>query len=573
MSNTAPVVCFGAYDALALKLLPTITSSDTLQIFSKINDLKLHGAADQLKYATFEQDLWLLDGSYKLMPDDISAVHVGFMSTLMSDSVGAYSSAEIITFTFPADFTTNGMVLCFDADHAPAYVTIDIYNASSALLKEVTIYPYSTDSFRIDNFFATYTTARSVKLTMPASVYPYRYCSLLDIDFCMTTYFSGTEIREANVVEQISPLSTELPISKLDFRLFSSNPLLSMIAPSGDYTILKQRQPLYFYEQSSSVNYLIGKFFVDTWENLSETDIQIHAIDTIGLLDTMQYWGHCWMAVPTNFNDILNTILFTPAGISYSMPDYSVQAVIFSGWLPVCTYREALQQMAFAAGAYVTCSRSGIINIKKTVIASTLSSYDQTLTNAQIGQRSLSLTPLVTGVEVTSFDYNYAGVSETFFKGTMSVGAHTILFDKIANPANYSITGATMTTIDNNYCIVNVATAGTVTVISEQLLPSSRMIGQYNTGLPANTQPNVVKITNATMVSDALLSSVVTRAYSYYSQRYLQKMKLYAPTTQVGNSVLLDTVQGQHLKAIVEKMEIDLAGGFVAKVEAFGVIA
>jgi len=75
------------------------------------------------------------------------------------------------------------------------------------------------------------------------------------------------------------------------------------------------------------------------------------------------------------------------------------------------------------------------------------------------------------------------------------------------------------------------------------------------------------------MVSDALLSSVVTRAYSYYSQRYLQKMKLYAPTTQVGNSVLLGTVQGQHLKAIVEKMEIDLAGGFVAKVEAFGVIA
>jgi len=229
--------------------------------------------------------------------------------------------------------------------------------------------------------------------------------------------------------------------------------------------------------------------------------------------------------------------------------------------------------MAFAAGAYVTCSRSGVINIRQTKIASALSSYDQTLTSAQIGQRSLSLTPLVTGVEVTSFDYNYAGVSETFFKGTMSVGAHTILFDKIANPANYSITGATMTTIDNNYCIVNVATAGTVTVISEQLLPSSRMIGQYNTGLPANTQPNVVKITNATMVSDALLSSVVTRAYSYYSQRYLQKMKLYAPTTQVGNSVLLGTVQGQHLKAIVEKMEIDLAGGFVAKVEAFGVIA
>jgi len=71
------------------------------------------------------------------------------------------------------------------------------------------------------------------------------------------------------------------------------------------------------------------------------------------------------------------------------------------------------------------------------------------------------------------------------------------------------------------------------------------------------------------------VSAVVNRVYDYYQQRYLQKAKLYGAglLPVVGSSVLIDTLQSKQIGGIVERMVIDLSGGFTAQAEVLGVVA
>jgi hypothetical protein len=69
-----------------------------------------------------------------------------------------------------------------------------------------------------------------------------------------------------------------------------------------------------------------------------------------------------------------------------------------------------------------------------------------------------------------------------------------------------------------------------------------------------------------------MASAIATRLLNYYNKRYLQKMKAYAPPYTVGNILLIDTIDDRQVWAVVTKMTLDLAGGFVARVEARGVI-
>jgi hypothetical protein len=43
------------------------------------------------------------------------------------------------------------------------------------------------------------------------------------------------------------------------------------------------------------------------------------------------------------------------------------------------------------------------------------------------------------------------------------------------------------------------------------------------------------------------------------------------PAVEVGDVVLVDTLYGRKLRGVIEKMSVDLSGGFVAKVELTGV--
>jgi hypothetical protein len=560
--KTYPQVSFGLF-ALDIKADGVPTTTD-IQSFSKINDLK-NDSSTSLPYATYEPDYWLLDGGYKFLPSNTSTVHPGWISNSLSDSSGNFSIAPVLTITFQSTHTVDGITLHFDAytgDYATS-VKISWYNSSNALISEATYSPTSAE-FSLNQTISNF---KKIVLTFYSTNRPYRYLRVSKIDYGPLIYFGAGDIREAHLVEEIDMLGGEARFNVLELRLHSENSQFSIINPAGYYQYLQQRQPIVVHEWVDNQSLFMGQFYVDTWENKTDKEISFHCVDLLGVLETITYRGGLWSA--TSITTLLDAML-APIGVAYDL-DTSLSGATVTGWIPYGTYRRALQQIAFSIGAYVDCSRSGAIRILPTKIASASPNYDATITKAQKGMdQSLTLRTLVTGVEVTAHKYVSTSTSKQLYNGTLSAGTYEVAFTDPMH--DLSVSGATIASSGVNYAILTVAGTGTVTLSGQIYLDTTSIYSVYTGGLSSSTKPNILRVTDATLVTSSNGQAIAQRIYDYNQQRYTQKVKLYAPTIQPGETVLIDSLYGQQIRATVEKMTTDLARGFTSQVVMTGVV-
>jgi hypothetical protein len=406
--------------------------------------------------------------------------------------------------------------------------------------------------------------------------------------------FTGEQIKEARIIEQVSPLSTELPSSTLSLGLFSDDDDFSIVNPSGFYANLQYRQPLDVYETIDGVETHLGMFYLDKWESLSEREMKIEAIDIIGVLDGITFLGGIWgvwdptpvafeIVAPITADDLVSTML-GDINVSYTM-DTELESFEFRGWIPICSYREALQQIVFAMGAHIALSATGEIQIRKTSLANNLTSIDSVITAASKGHDNcLALRPLVTGVEVNSHEFLMVYPDAQQLHGAvLSVGTHRIYFSEPIEYVNID-TGAstgTATIADTyepakswsaNYCTVNVTVSGTIVITGVPYAHIQKAYGAYNNSLPAGTPSNIVTIADATLVDPPHAATVSQAVFNYYQQRYLQKVRFYALPVSPDDAVLI-AAQSSWITGFIERMDIDLTGGFVQDAEIVGILS
>lgn len=564
MPRTSPKVAFGLY-ALALKQDATFSAADK-QTFSKTSDLNSGNVASK-PYATFEPDFWLLDGAYKFKPTNDSLVHVGLMSLSMSDENGDFSVPPVLTITFGSVQSLDGLTLRFSSytDDFADNIDVAYYDASDV--------PIRTDNYTpADWEFSTGQAVSNFKeiiITFNATNKPYRYLRVTGVDFGELVYFTGADIQAADVVQEVNPLSLELPIDTLDLRLYSTDADFSIINPTGSYAKLKEKQPLDVYEIVNGGDVYIGQFYLHKWKNPANNIIEFSATDWLGILDGQTYMGGIWTS-PINAEDLIGDIL-TAAGSAYEL-DSALVGEQVKGWIPICSYREALQQIAFVVGAWVTCSRAGVIRILKTTLASELSAYEYKITKAQKGiQQELTLLPLVTDAEITTHDYVSNTDETTLFNGTLTAGEHIIKFN--APMHDLSLSGAIFVEEGINHAVINVSTPGEVVLTGQGYTNTQSIFAVRNTSLDTTVPRNIMQITDATLAHSGNGTEIAQRVYDYYQQRYKQDVKLYAPSVEPGSSVLIDTLYDQQIAGMVEKMEMDLAKGFTSKTSIVGVVA
>jgi hypothetical protein len=406
--------------------------------------------------------------------------------------------------------------------------------------------------------------------------------------------FSDTDIREANLVEEFNPLCITLPISKLDLLLYSEDANFSILNPSGDYADLVHRQPMMVYEMNDGEQVVIGKYYLDDWENVSDTLIRFSCIDEMGILDGLTYKGGIWLTA-TTMGELIDEI-FSELDTEYEL-DPNLEDEEITGWIPICSYREALQQVAFACGAYVLCSRqNGFVKIGPSdlfgVVTQGVRSGVSHAGQSRIFQKrwrpsqwegvgatveipesdqgmgtKINLRTQVTGVEVSMHDIVEGTGSKVLFEETLAEGEHEIQFSQPMH--DLSITGATITESGANYAIVDVASEGTVTLTGQVYIDTVTIAGVYMS-LDSDVKTNILKITDASLVNSSNGATIAQSIYDYYQERFVIKPKLYAPSVNPGGSVLVDTLYSRQISGIIEKMEVDLAGGFIAKTTIVG---
>lgn len=565
--KTDPRITFGVGYSLVVKD-DSAPSIGNLQPFSKSSDLRTDSTTNR-PYATYEPDFWLLDGEYKFMPPNLNAVHVGIMNLTVSAGTSDFGSPPQLSIPFGQVHDIEAFTMRF-SEYSNDFVDsmrvefFDIDDVQIGSDYNVTPTTWEFQLTLADKVLAV----KRINITFYSTNKPYRFLRVTAIDYGRSMLFTGDKIKEARVVEETDPTSLEVRCNSFECVIYSSDALFSPINPGGDYYSLTQRQPISVSEQIGLESMFIGQYYLDKWSNISDTQIKFECIDLLSILDTSTYMGGIWIGAGILIEDLLQDI-FDPIHIPWDL-DAGLYGATIKGWLPICTYREALQQIAFAIGAYVDTSRDRPIKIYPIKIAEDGGDYDLVVTKAMKGiDQEISLRPIITGVEVVGHNIFYGSGILKLYDDTLAIGDHEIRFKQPCH--SLQITGATISSYGANHAILHVTSPGAVTLTGLVYTDTRKIFSVRAIDLAPSVIQNILQIDEASLVNSSNAQTVAQRIYDYFQQRLIQNMKMFAVDIHSADTILIDTLHGQQIRGEIEKITIDLANGMIEDVEIVGI--
>lgn len=555
---------FGLYDVTARG--DSSPACDTAQPFCSLRrDLLVEAVPSQVKYGTLESRQWLMDGSFSFFPEVPEAYFWGLWSAVQSGESGAFTDPPVLDIQFSQAHSSSGLTLHFYAPTGDwaSKLKIQWYGADGGLLASSLFTPDAVDFYcakKVDRY-------RRIRLTFLETNRPGRYLKLAGLDYGVYLHFAGDEIVKAHVLEECDPLSAEISINTLGLTLYNKEGRFSILNPEGYFDVLQHKQKLTVWEDvrpearsTSSTSYCMGTFYLSDWENSGDTLADFTAVDAVGLLDGAPYDGGVY---DTTAGALAADIL---DGYSYTL-DAELAAERVQGYLAAGTRREALQQLAFAIGAVVDCSRSDLIRISPAPArASGMIAYDRKF---QDGSK-VTLNPLITAVAVTAHRYQAEEASSELYKDTLEPGTYQVTFSASAVADSLTVTGATLAGRGVNRCTLTVAKAGEVCVTGRKYVDSTIVLRRAAANLPPNAQDNELTVTDATLVSPDRATAVANRVLDYYAQRYEQTFRMIAGDEKLADRLIVQSFGGEMVRGVLTKLEFDLTGGFVADAKVIG---
>lgn len=240
-----------------------------------------------------------------------------------------------------------------------------------------------------------------------------------------------------------------------------------------------------------------GIFYVQSITRDGPTTYTISATSAIGLLiESLHYGGiYTGQTVAEVLPSICGTV---PYVVKTNLRDIALY-----GWLPVASSRDNLSQVLFAIGASIRTDLDGVLHIE-TLWDGIVGNIgkDRLYNGAQVNYDAK-----VTQVVVTEHQYMEGGDEENLFEGTAAEG-DIITFD---DPM-YDLTPSGLTILESgaNYAKVS---AGTGTLTGRKYIHNTREVTR---SVSQANEPNVITVTDATLVSLVNSVAVVERLVNYY---------------------------------------------------------
>lgn len=554
MPKTSATISFGLIDVTA-KPDTTVTASDK-QSFIDVQDLALDGVCPAPS-ATLEKDYWKLDGSYEPFPDSPQNTSWGIWSNSMSDENGIFSVPPVIELSFQNVHKTAGLTFefCPYGNNYCNHMLIQWY-LDDAVIKEAEFYPAA---WRCE-YRCAIEKYNKLIITFYSTNEPYRYLKVQNIQHGINEYFSEDEIETASVLEEVDISALELSVNTLEFRLRTANDDFDIFNPKGLYNLLQKKQQLCVegYVDGGLINF--GYFYLDNW-NDDEGETELTAQDAIGIMSNTTFKGNIYEGVKA-----LNVIdeIMNDAGFGYSV-DSRIGDMKISGWLPICTHREALQQVAFALGAYVDTSRGGMVRIRFGADEDVI--YNIGMDRKAVGS-SATLKEYISGVSITEHSYVLGTTVEELYKGNLYAGDNEITFSEPSVVT--AVSGGTLKESGVNYCIVNMTADGEVIVKGKKYTDNTSVITVNADTVAAGEKENIKTVTDATLINNKNSLYVAQMLLNSYQKRIEQNLSFVLNRETVGSNASVEVYKDYFKNAVITKLETDLVNGFVTKAVVIG---
>jgi len=345
--------------------VPSVSGQENVSQLAQLTDTVEELSA---KYATLEDDCWVLDGTCDLLPDSLAGVQTGWWSNALSGVDGLFSSAPYLLFTFGGTaISTIGFTLCFDAltKNYASSVRATCYASNGTTIIAQQTFSNAQAKCILDMPVQNY---YSVKFEFLATSKPYRRIRLAECLFGIVQQFDRHGVEKANLVYSADMACEALPSRQLVFSFNNLNKEYNLINPNGLYAYLQQGQALYVKTSVNGEVVDMGSFEFSKSES-GDDDItgEITANDyVLSKLDLSVFSGgsNTTATLQTAVNTILSGLGITA---SFATPSYVVGMTIPRG----TTKREAIRYLAQAAMCSVWVDRAGVLQIRPLTVSVT----------------------------------------------------------------------------------------------------------------------------------------------------------------------------------------------------------
>lgn len=323
--------------------------------------------------------------------------------------------------------------------------------------------------------------------------------------------FSGGEIINATIRQQVDEISIEIPIDTID-----------VVIETPQELNIKIREGFRVYQDGE----MCGRFYVEDVQRQAEKRYKITGEDAVSLLDSKKFLGG--RIANKNVGEYLSEI-FDGTGVSFSL-DYRFRGKTLTGYLPICSCRDALMQVAFALQAIVSTSTSDIITISPRLdyVVDTLP--PERIRQGQVFEGKDN----VTFVTVYSHKYSAQKLSsETISNSTditlLYVSAiegegDNILVKFDQGYTNLQIKNGTIYEYGDNWARIR---AGSSCKLGGWPLTHSRTSHKMTVeGANEASNKNPIEIKDAYLVSDDNVNEVLQSCFDYYTNTYNAKMQI-----------------------------------------------
>jgi len=500
----------------------------------------LDGAQD-VAYATLEPRGWSLDGTRKLLADSPR----GFWWSLhRSGNNGRFSQAPTLTFTFSSDYTATGLTFVFwpSTNEWCSDVRVTWYNGS-VVLREKTIAPNApiwTLQHTVEGF-------NKVKIAFLSTNLPGHFAKVQQVVFGQDYWFTQDEITAVQMVNEVDPTLSELTVDTMRID----------ICDRQSRSLLPQKnQCMELYRDDE----LLAVQYVSSSSRQAMQTYSFSCQSAIGLLDA-EFLGGLYEATPVQ--KVLDAVL---EGFSYTLHERFTNSTV-TGYLPICTRREALQQIVFALGAMVTTQRSRDIRIEP--IPTELTTPFLKGAIFQGGQ--VETEPRVARVEVVAHKYTPSAEVQTLLDGQKVSGTDVLItFNEPHH--SYAITGGTITGSGANW--VTVTANAQVTLTGKKYLHSTVRYTKDNPKAAISERNNAVVAEQATLVHSANAEDVLKRIYNISLLRQRLTQQVVVADQSAGQKVVSENSWGGTLRGYITAMDSSLtSAGQTASVTVLGVEA
>lgn len=488
----------------------------------------------------YRAKMWPLDGTRHIMPD--SPQNIGWWSKEMSDENGHFASNPKITITFPVPFSTTGLTFTFSpsTDQWCSELKISWYSKQT-LIRESNVKPDGT-RWILEELVEGFD---RIVIEIIKTSKPKQFAKIQKIMIGQSIHFGRNEIISATTACEADHKLCELTVDTIKIEIHDRKK--RKLLPQEN-----QRVELYYKNKLVAVHYIKDS----TREAPYFYTLQCQS--AIGLLEDV-FLGGMYDHIPLEI--LVKEIMGT---VNYKISPHFNKTKV-SGYLPVCTRREALQQVAFAIGSLVTTHGSDAIK---------LNPVQDVITGSFNGNQIFSGAKVTTEkryakVEVARHSYKKSTEVEELATDEYISGSNVLI--TFSDPHyDYTIKGGTITDSGVNW--VKVTANGVVSISAKKYIHNVVMQSRRNQFATANEQHNVLTVDSATLVTADNVTDVLTRLYESSTLRSVLKEDAVIDNQTCGDHVSSLNPWGSQTRGFITAMSSTYTqGGHTASITIQGV--